>query len=87
MPTTNKRINMAVPDELYERIKIYKAKNGITSDAGACLQLVTRQLDGIEHTEKLMQFASRFSLEELQGLSNIGMTQLKAMTEAHKENN
>ena len=47
MPTKNKRVNLALPDAVYERLLKYKEKNGITSDAGACLMLIVRQLDAI----------------------------------------
>ena len=40
MPTDKKRINLSIPEEVYERLAKYKKKNGITSDAGACLQLI-----------------------------------------------
>ena len=36
MPTDKKRINLSIPEEVYERLAKYKKKNGITSDAGAC---------------------------------------------------
>ena len=77
MPTDKKRVNLTIPEALYDRILAYKAKNGISSDAGACLQLISRQLDSLEQGEKMLQAASRFSLEELQQISNIGLTMLK----------
>jgi hypothetical protein len=83
MPTTNKRINLTVPEHIYNRLENYKAKNGITSDAAACLQLIVRQLDGIENTERMMEMAMRFKPEELERLSSIGLETIKAL----KENN
>lgn len=83
MPTTNKRINLTVPEHIYNRLENYKAKNGITSDAAACLQLIVRQLDGIENTERMMEMAMRFKTEELERLSSIGLETIKAL----KENN
>jgi hypothetical protein len=83
MPTTNKRINLTVPEHIYNRLENYKAKNGITSDAAACLQLIVRQLDGIENTERMMEMAMRFKPEELERLTSIGLETIKAL----KENN
>lgn len=77
MPTEKKRVNLTIPDALYERISVYKKKNGISSDAGACLQLITRELDNLEQGELMLQAASKFSLEELQQLSNLGLAMFK----------
>lgn len=81
MPTDKKRINLTIPESLYERLQAYREKNGIASDAGACLQLITRQLDRIDESELMMQAASKFSLEELQQLSNIGLFMVKQMAD------
>lgn len=86
MPTTNKRINLTIPENIYERILTYKQKNGITSDASACLQLIVKQLDSIANGEQMMQMMSRFTLNELKELSDIGLTALKAEIDK-KENN
>ena len=85
MPTTNKRINLTIPDNIYERLLAYKQKNGITSDASACLQLIVRQLDSIASGEQMMQMMSRFSLEELKQISDIGLAEFKNAMEK-KEN-
>ena len=77
MPTDKKRVNLTLPDAVYERIVSYKAKNGITSDASACLQLITRQLDAMDQGELMLQAASKFSLEELRQLSDIGFSIIK----------
>ena len=87
MPTTNKRINLTIPDQLYERIQAYKQKNGITSDASACLQLVKRQLDTIDHDDMMMKMVSKFSLEELQNISNMGLTVVKAFMDNQEQLN
>lgn len=44
MPSRNKRINLTVPAELYAKIQAYRLENGITSDAAACMQLITVRL-------------------------------------------
>lgn len=86
MPTTNKRINVTIPDNIYERLLAYKQKNGITSDASACLQLIIRQLDSIAEGEQMMQLMSKFSLDDLQQISNLGLAQIKTALDK-KENN
>lgn len=86
MPTTNKRINLTLPETVYERILAYKQKNGITSDASACLQLIVRQLDSIATGEQMMQLMSRFSLDEIKEISDIGLAEIKSALDK-KENN
>ena len=85
MPTTNKRINLTVPAHVYERIDNYKAKNGISSDAAACLQLIVRQLDGLENTEKMLEMVSKFSMEELQHISGMGFKAIKEFVNPQDE--
>lgn len=77
MPTTNKRINLTIPEPVYERILSYKQKNGISSDAAACMQLIVRQLDGLDNTEKMLEMVSKFSMEELQHISSVGFKVIK----------
>ena len=86
MPTTNKRINLTIPENIYERLTSYKTKNGITSDASACLQLIVRQLDSIETGEQMLQMMKKFSLDELKEISDIGLADIKAVLDK-KENN
>lgn len=87
MPTDKKRINLTIPETIYERLQVYRDRNGIASDAGACLQLITRQLDAIESTEKLLAAASKFSVEELQQISNVGVPLLKHLADMQSSNN
>lgn len=84
MPTEKKRINLTIPEEIYERLQTYRSKYGIASDAGACLQLIIRQLDSIENGEKMMQMVSRFTAEELQEMANMSMPVVKQLIESHK---
>ena len=86
MPTINKRINLTIPDNIYERLLAYKQKNGITSDSSACLQLIDRQLDSIAEGEKMMELMSKFSLDELKQISDLGLSELKTALDK-KENN
>lgn len=85
MPTTNKRINLTVPEHLYERIVKYKAKNGISSDAAACLQLIVRQLDGLDNAEKMMKMVSRFTEDELHEISKLGIQEITKLKEKIEE--
>ena len=86
MPTTNKRINLTIPDNIYERLTQYREKNGITSDASACLQLIVRQLDSIASAEQMMQMMSQFSVNDLKEISNLGITTIKLAIDSKKEN-
>ena len=86
MPTTNKRINLTIPDNVYERLLTYKQKNGITSDSSACLQLIVRQLDSIDQGELMMQMVSRFSVDELKQISNVGFDIIKAELDKKEKN-
>ena len=45
MPSDKKRINLTIPDEIYERLQAYKNETGIVNDATACLQLIVQQLN------------------------------------------
>lgn len=52
MPSQNKRINLTVPDEVYERLQKFKTENGIMNDATACLQLIIMKLNTMKQEEK-----------------------------------
>ena len=79
MPSTNKRINLTVPDELYQRLKAYMAKNGFTSDATACLQLITKQLNGEEYAQAMLTLIQNANMETLQQLTTEGYSLLKQL--------
>lgn len=79
MPTTKKRINLSIPDDVYERLQLYKEKNGITSDATACLQLIIRQLNGLEQTEAMFSLMKDLPVEQFLELSRTGLVDLKAL--------
>ena len=85
MPTTNKRINLTIPEPVYERLLAYKKKNGISSDAAACMQLIVRQLDGLDNAEKMLEMVSKFSMDELQHISNMGFKTIKEFTNPEEE--
>lgn len=82
MPTDKKRINLTLPDEIYSRLQIYRSKYGIASDAGACLQLIVRQLDSIETGERMMQMVSRFTEEELKEMTSMSIPIMKQLIDA-----
>ena len=85
MPTTNKRINITVPEQLYKRIEAYKLKNGVLSDAAACMQLIVRQLDGLDQMAQMMQLVTKFTPDELQEISKLGMQEIKALADKTQE--
>lgn len=82
MPTDKKRINLSIPEEVYERLTKYKKTNGITSDAGACLQLIVRQLDALDQSEAMLAMVRRMGLDELNQLSEQGMSQFKKLADS-----
>lgn len=77
MPTTKKRINLTVPDQVYEKLQAYKEQNGIVNDASACLQLIVQQLKAQETTQQFMKLIHENSLEQIMQLSDEGLTYLK----------
>ena len=83
MPTDKKRINLSIPEEVYERLTVYRKKNGITSDAGACLQLIVRQLDALDNTELMLDMVRRFSVDELKQISDQGIVQFKDIADGN----
>ncbi len=73
MPTTKKRINLSIPDVIYEKLQAYKERTGVLSDATACLQLITQQLKGLEETELMMELIRNSSTKQLLQLSQEGL--------------
>lgn len=86
MPSTNKRINLTVPPEIYERIKKYMVENGELSDAGACLHLIVKQLNAYDLSKTLNQAFSQIPLEQMNVFSMEGNAIIKnAIEEKNKE--
>ena len=77
MPSDKKRINLTVPDHIYEQIQVYKAENGISNDASACLQLIVQQLRSHENSKMILSLLKDCSLETILQLSQSGYTMLK----------
>lgn len=77
MPTSNKRVNLTLTDDIYERLQEFKKKNGIISDATACLQLVVLQLQAQETNEQLLSLMKNMSLDQLNEISSEGFSFIK----------
>jgi len=77
MPSDKKRINLTVPDEVYDRLQVYKEKNGITNDASACLQLIVQQMKAQENGELMLKMIQNNSVEQLMQMSREGFTYAK----------
>ncbi len=77
MPSDKKRINLTIPDEVYERLQAYKNESGIVNDATACLQLIVQQLKAYENNKVIMNFLQNSTLEQLQQAANEGAAQLQ----------
>ena len=72
MPSTKKRVNLTLSDEIYSRLQAYKTKYGITNDATACLQLIVQQLNGIDNSERLFSYMSQVNIDTLTQMSKEG---------------
>lgn len=77
MPSDKKRINLTVPDAVYERLQAYKEKNGLTNDATVCLQLIVRQLNADQNSEAILKLIQSMSFDQLAELSKEGYTELQ----------
>ena len=77
MPSTKKRINLTVPDNVYMQLQKYKEDNGLESDATACLQLIVQQLRSQENGKAFWKFLRESSLEQLRQTSDEGFIALK----------
>jgi len=76
MPSKFKRINLTVPDDVYEKIQKYKEEQAIFSDATACLQLVVKQLRSEENGRKFMTLIGNLSKEDLTRLTLEGYDEM-----------
>lgn len=79
MPSQNRRINLTVPDSLYEKIAAYKEANGFSSDAAACVQLVVKQLKAEEENNEIITFMRNMPIEQLRKLSDLGINEIRTM--------
>ena len=78
MPSDKKRVNLTIPDEIYERLQVYKQKMGITNDATACFQLIVQQLTAQENGEVMIKLLRELSVEQLLQASREGLEEVKA---------
>ena len=65
MPSTKRRINLTVPDNIYDKLQTYKYENGLENDATACLQLIVQQLNNFENNKTMMQLLREIPLDAL----------------------
>ena len=73
MPSTKKRINLTVPDDIYQQLQAYKGEYGLESDATACLQLIVRQLKAIEQNKVMLDMMRTMTTEQLQEIASMGV--------------
>ena len=85
MPSTKKRVNLTVPDSVYEQLQVYKEQNGLSNDATACLQLIVQQLKAQEEGRLMKQIMQRFSADQLLRLSKEGYDYYKEVMEGQDE--
>jgi len=80
MPSDKKRINLTIPDEIYERLQAYKNETGIVNDA-TCLQLIVQQLNAHANNKAVLHFLQNSTLEQLQQAANEGAAQFQELRE------
>ena len=66
-----------ISDEIYEKLQAYMKENGLLNDATACLQLVVQQLRNYENSKAIFNVLRNATKEQIQELSQEGMSQLK----------
>lgn len=81
MPSDKKRVNLTVPDEVYEELQEFKTLNGITNDASACLQLIVKQLKAEKEKMVFMKLFKEIPIDKLQMISAEGLTAMKEAAE------
>lgn len=79
MPTTKKRVNLTIPDPVYEQLQAYKEQNGIVNDASACLQLIVQQLRSQETVRAFMKIVQSSSIEQLKEMSDESLSLIKQL--------
>lgn len=77
MPSDKKRINLTVPDDVYELLQEYKKEACISNDATACLQLIVLQLKAQKNSKVAMKVFANLSQEQLQQAFNEGVSFIK----------
>ncbi len=77
MPSDKKRVNLTVPDAVYEQLQKYKEENGLANDATACLQLIVLQLKAQKNSKIMMKLLQENSVEQLMKMSHEGVVYAK----------
>ncbi len=85
MPSTKKRINLTIPDVIYDKLQEYKALNGISNDAGACLQLIVQQLNSQEQSRMMIKAFMAMSADEVAEISADGARAIRQMLEQQSQ--
>ena len=85
MPSDKKRINLTVPEDIYQDLQEFKSENGISNDASACLQLVICQLRAEKNSKVMLDVMRKFSPEELERFSAEGLRTLKGVVDAEEK--
>ena len=85
MPSDKKRINLTVPEDIYQDLQEFKSENGISNDASACLQMVIRQLRAEKNSKVMLDVMRKFSPEELERFSAEGLRTLKGVVDAEEK--
>ncbi len=73
MPTEKRRVNLTIPEDVYQRLQVYKASNGILNDATACYQLIVQQLKSQEVNAAMLKVLQSLSNEQLAAMSQKGI--------------
>ena len=77
MPSDQKRINLTIPDDVYELLQEYKKEACVSNDATACLQLIILQLKAQKNSKVAMRVFANLSQEQLQQAFNEGVNFIK----------
>lgn len=77
MPSDKKRVNLTIPDAIYEKLQVYKEQSGLFNDATACLQLIIQQLNAQEINKAMIDLMRKSSLDQLTQTSGEGLSFLK----------
>lgn len=77
MPSTKKRINLTVPDTVYQQLRAYMEENAIENDATACLQLVRLQLKAQKNGRLMFDMLRKAPLDQLTQISAGGLQFVK----------
>ena len=85
MPSDKKRINLTVPDDIYQDLQEFKSENGISNDASACLQLVIRQLRAEKNSKVMLNLMRKLSPEDLEQISAEGLKTWKGVVDAEEK--